>query len=266
MKGNYGVEIKWLAVSSFEMKFGNTTVVTDPYITECKGTDLDYTAVENCDIICVSHLHFDHITDIPRLTEKFKGVKILCGEQAMYPLSEWLNYNASLMYPMYPDTELDFGEVKIKALYGRHANQAHATDKPGINDQEKAIRGYAECIADPKIADMQRLGSLEYRNYLFTMPNGVKILFFGNDALPELANICKQYKPEIAIIQRSGESYAKSKALFAKEIGCEIYIPHHHDFMGVDNPSVIENLKKAYLEIVPNGKFISPKHGEWMKL
>ena len=39
MKREYGVNIKWLAVSCFEMRFGETTVVTDPYITECVGTD-----------------------------------------------------------------------------------------------------------------------------------------------------------------------------------------------------------------------------------
>ncbi len=40
----YGVDIKWLAVTCFEMKFNNLTVVSDPYITECIGTNLDYNA------------------------------------------------------------------------------------------------------------------------------------------------------------------------------------------------------------------------------
>ena len=72
MKKTYGVSIKWLAVTSFEIRCNNTTVVTDPYITECVGTDLTWGAVENCDIICLGHAHWDHITDIPRLVEKFK--------------------------------------------------------------------------------------------------------------------------------------------------------------------------------------------------
>ena len=40
----------------------------------------------------------------------------------------------------------------------------------------------------------------------------------------------------------------------------------HHDFKVVDDPSLIENLKQAYLDVVPDGKFIAPKHGEWMSL
>lgn len=73
----YGVDIKWLAVASFEMKFGNTTVVSDPYITDCVGTELDYTAVEKCDIITLTHSHYDHITDIPRLVEKFNPIEAI---------------------------------------------------------------------------------------------------------------------------------------------------------------------------------------------
>mgnify|MGYP006358704431 CR=1 FL=1 len=46
MSNSFGVSIKRLAVTSFEIRCGNTTVVTDPYITECVGTDLTWEAVE----------------------------------------------------------------------------------------------------------------------------------------------------------------------------------------------------------------------------
>ena len=46
MKNTYGVSIKWLAVTSFEIRCNDLTVVTDPYITECVGTDLTWEAVE----------------------------------------------------------------------------------------------------------------------------------------------------------------------------------------------------------------------------
>ena len=114
MMKEYGIDLKWLAVTSFEIRCGNTTVVTDPYITECVGTDLTWEAVEGCDIICLSHAHWDHITDIPRLISKFNPI-VLCGDQTAMPLAMWLDYNPSCIYPMYPDTELDFNDVKIKA-------------------------------------------------------------------------------------------------------------------------------------------------------
>ena len=239
----FGVDIKWLAVTSFEMRFGDFTVVTDPYITECEGTDLDYNAVEKCDAICLSHAHWDHITDIPRLCEKYKPI-ILCGDNTALPVAKWLNYNPSLVYPMYPDTELDFGKVKIRALYGRHTN---LTNK--INDAVEQVKALSLCKQDLGMANLQELGYFEYRNFLFTTPNGTKILLWGNDPTVEQLNMCKALKPDIAIIQHSkNPEMAKKKAEFVAQLGCKVLIPHHHDFRGVDDPSIIENFKKEFLK------------------
>ncbi len=250
-----------VAVTSFEIRCNDLTIVTDPYITECVGTDLTWEAVENCDIICLDHAHWDHITDIPRLAEKFQP-KILCGEQTAMPLAKWLNYSPSLIYPMYPDTELDFDDVKIRALYGRHTDL-----KKGFNDLCEFLEGNELCKKDPGMAALQPVGSLEYRNFLFTLPNGTKILLWGNDPTTEQLNICKELKPDIAIIQQSSTPERMLKrAEFAAEIGCGVLIPHHHDFRRVDDPAIIEGFKNEFLRLAPDRVFITPKHGEWIDL
>lgn len=261
MATNYGFSLKWMAVTSFEMRFGNTTVVSDPFITECDQTDLTWEDVENCDMICLSHAHWDHITDIPRLAAKFQP-KILCGEQTALLMARWLNYNGTFVYPMYPDTELDFGDVKIRSLYGRHTN-LHA----GLNDLTERINKNEFCQADPGMAALQELGSFEYRNYLFTLPNGVKILIWGNNPTVEQINLCKAIAPDIAIIQRSvkPEEIAE-KAEFAAQIGCKVLIPHHHDFRHKESPETIPMFRDEFLKRVPDGVFIEPKHGEWIHL
>lgn len=259
--GNYNIDIKWLAVTSFEIKFDGLTVVTDPYITECAGTDITYEAVENCDIICLGHAHWDHITDIPRLCEKFKPL-VLCGDQTAMPLAKWLNYPSSLIYPMYPNLELDFDSVKIRALFGRHKKS-----KLGFNDYCEALESRDICKADEGIASLQAVGSMEYRNYLFTAKNGTKILIWGNNPRVEQINICRELKPDIAILQRAGSpEKIEQMADFAAKIGCKVFIPHHHDFRGVDDPSLIEAHKEAFLRRVPDGIFVTPKHGEWIHL
>jgi L-ascorbate metabolism protein UlaG (beta-lactamase superfamily) len=257
----YGIDIKWLAVTAFEIRCGGTTVVTDPFITECQQTDLDWRAVENCHIICLSHAHWDHITDIPRLMEKFSPL-LLCGEQTATPMAQWLNCSPSHIYPMYPDLELDFGEVKIKALYGRHTSL-----EGGYNDWVARTQVNPISLADPHIAAMQGVGSMEYRNYLFTLPNGTKILLWGNDPTPVQRSICKALKPDIAILQRSvkPEDIVR-KAEFAAAIGCKVLIPHHHDFRAVDDPSVVETFREEFLRLVPDGTFIAPEHGKWIHL
>ena len=261
MKEKYGVDIKWLAVTSFEMKFGDMTVVSDPYITECTGTDIDYTAVENCDIITLSHGHYDHVTDIPRLMDKFDPT-VICGLLTATPLAKWLNRIVSKIYPVCPNLELDFNDVKIKALFGRHRMQ-----NLGFNDITEKIEQNPLCLNDQGMKDLQGVGSLEYTNFLFTAKNGTKVLIWGSNPTVDQINLCKELKPDIAILQRytQPEKYI-DLARFVKEIGCKVVIPHHHDFQKIDPPEVLEGFKDALKEIAPDVEFIAPKHGEWIKL
>lgn len=262
MEKKYGVDIKWLAVTCFEIRCQNTTVITDPYVTECVGTDLTWEAIEKCDMICLGHSHWDHITDIPRLVDKFHPL-ILCGDQTAMPLAKWLNDTPSRIYPMYPNLELDFDAIKIKALYGRHTDL-----KRGFNDLVNyVLTENPLCKADPGIASLQAVGSMEYRNFLFTLQNGTRILLWGNDPTVEQVNICKALQPDIAIIQRSSQpADIVKKAEFAAAIGCKVLIPHHHDFRGVDGPEKIDAFEREFLKRVPDGTFIRPVHGEWIHL
>ncbi len=261
MSNRFGVSIKWLAVTCFEIRCDGVTIVSDPFVTDAESTDLTWEAIEGCDILCLSHAHYDHITDIPKLAEKFDPI-LLCGEQSAMPLAKWMNFNPSRIYPMHPDTELDFDTVKIRALYGRHTDQ-----KKGLNDLIEALSKSRWCVEDEQINAMQGLGSMEYRNYFFTLPNGTKILLWGNDPTPEQRNICKALKPDIAIIQRSNSIESiKKKAEFARDIGCKAVIPHHMDFPAISPKETIEAFKNEYLKLVPDGEFIIPEHGEWIEL
>ena len=178
------------------------------------------------------------------------------------PMAKWLNYTPSRIYPMYPDTELDFNDVKIRALYGRHTDLGQ-----GLNDLTKRAQNNEISLADPGIAALQPSGSLEYRNFLLTLPNGTKVLLWGNDPTIEQLNICKALQPDIAIIQRSADpEMIQKKAAFAAAIGAKVLIPHHHDFKCVDDPAIVEQFGEAFLKLVPDGTFINPKHGEWIHL
>lgn len=255
------IRIKWLAVSSFEIEYDGFTIVTDPYITDCVGTDLTADAIEGCDVICLTHTHWDHITDVPYLVEKFKPI-VMTGDMSMPKVAEWLDYTFSRIYPMYPDTELDFDKVKIRALYGRHTNLGHS-----VKEITEKIMKREICEKYPDIIPLQTVGSLEYRNYLFTFSNGKKLLLWGNDPTIDQLNICKALNPDIAIIQRSlGDEAILAKARFAKEIGCKVLIPHHHDFRQVDAPEPIEKFEREFLALAPDCTFINPKHGEWIEL
>ena len=137
----------------------------------------------------------------------------------------------------------------------------------GFNDLCAIIENNDICRADAGIASLQAVGTMEDRNYLFTTPNGTKMLIWGNELTIEQLNICKALKPDIAILQRVvTPSKISEMADFAAKIGCKVLIPHHHDFRGVDDPSAIETFKKEFLARVPDGRFVAPDHGEWVHL
>lgn len=261
MDGKYGIHIKWLTITCFEIRCGDTAIVSDPCITGSGQKDVTWEDIENCDYITLSHSHWDHITDIPRLMQKFSPI-VVVGDQTAAPLARWTNYNPTKIYPMYPDMELDFETVKIKALYGRHTDQG-----TGYNDQVAALATRAAVIADPGMNELQGYGSLEYRNFLFTFPNGTKLLLWGNDPTVEQKNLLKQFKPDIAILQYTKQAKDPgAMARFARDIGCKVLIPHHMDLKKTEAEYMpaVEQLAEEFKKLVPDGVFICPKNGQWI--
>ncbi|MBQ1317803.1 MAG: MBL fold metallo-hydrolase [Lachnospiraceae bacterium] len=258
---SYGVRIKWNTIASFEIQYKDTAILTDPCITVNENTDLTWEDVEKCDIITITHVHWDHITDLPVLTKKFNP-KVLLGELSAMPLTQWMDYNPSNVYPMEPNLELDFGEVKVKALFGKHVDQNRT-----IGELDERIGKNPLCQADPFMKSFQTLGSLEYRNFLFTFDNGTKVLMWGNNPRIEQQKILSAIKPDIAILQFTKHE-PDEMAEFAKSIGAKVMIPHHMDLKHTEEEYMprLLRLAEAFERKVPDGKFIVPKHGEWVEL
>lgn len=263
MKNEYGIRMKWLTVTCFEIEYQGFRIVSDPCITDSPQNDLTWECIEGCDIITLSHGHWDHITDIPRLIGKFRPL-ILTPDQSALPLAQWTNYTPSRIYPMYPNTELDFGPIKIKALFGRHTDLI-----TGFNHQVIGLAGRTAAVSDPGMNPLQAMGSLEYRNYLFTFSNGTTLLLWGNDPTQEQINMLKCIHPDIAILQYSKQAKdPEAMAKFANDIGCRIVIPHHMDLKknrAEYLPEVIA-FSEAYTKRNPEGVFIIPENGKWMQI
>ena len=261
MEQPLGFSLRWLSVSCFELRCGSTAIVTDPYITDCAATDLTWEAIERCDMILLSHGHSDHITDIPALTETFRPL-ILCGDQTAMPMARWLNYTPTRIYPAYPGVELDFGDVKIKALFGRHCSPGKTA---GV------LEGYfaqnPHCAKDPKMLQMQVLGSLEYRNYLFTTKDGVKVLLWGNEVIESQKNMIRELQPDICILQMSKQTPEQIADLAAAS-GCKVLIPHHMDLSKTREEYLprVQQLQEAFCKRVPDGICICPENGQWIDL
>jgi len=255
-----GVRLKWLGCACFEMDFGGLTVVNDPWITDNPATDLTWEAVERCDYITVSHGHYDHITDIPALVKKFDP-RMLAGEQTAVALMRYADMVPMRMLPMYPNMELDFEGVRIRALYGRHSMVPESASV-----REAMWLTHGQTKNSPVLQELAKWGDFEYRNYLYTTPNGTTVLFWGNTVdLPELRGILLQTRPDIAIVQATRKSPPDLVAHLCLEMGCRIVMPHHIDFPR-DNSAWGEELGRQLRLQAPHIRYITPAYWEWMDL
>lgn len=261
MKKTYGiplVSIKWHTVTCFEMKFGNKTVLSDPFINLSPGTEATVEEVEGADLIPVTHIHWDHITDIAYFMEKF-GARVLVGDLSAMELAKYLNQNVHFLYPVTHNTELDFGWVKVKALMGRHSNM----NSPFLTSATSFQRGpYFKDY--PELASLQYFGSLEYRNYLITTPEHLKILLYGNTPCEEQKNLLKNEGIDIAILQFT-RPIPDEIAQFAADLGAKVLIPHHMDLKKKpeEYESEVEVLCQAFEKKRPGGIAIRVQHGQW---
>jgi len=249
--------LKWLGCACFEMNFGSVTVVNDPWITQNPKTNLTWEAVEKCDYITLSHGHFDHVMDIPALLRKFDPY-VLCGENTAIPLMQWSNINPMKVYPMYPNLEVDLDDVRVQALYGHH------TPLPGgWNDR---AHKHQERHSDADLIALGQCGDFEYRNYLFTVPDGTKVLVWGNPLhQPIQRNIFRKIKPDIVVMQLSSNYSAENTAKAIKETGCKVVIPHHTDFPN-DKTPLVNALGEELAKYAPEIRYIVPEYGKWIEL
>lgn len=257
----YNIRLKWLTITCFELQFGDTTVVTDPCIGASPFNGLTWEDIERCDIITLSHCHWDHITDIPVLMRKFP-VPLLTGSLSAMPMLQWVDCDPTRVYPMDVNLELDFGGVKIKALFGRHCSPGKtAKQLPAYFAQNP------NCAADPAMLQMQVLGSLEYRNFLFTTKDGVKVLLWGNEVIESQKNMLRELRPDICILQLSKQT-PEEVAELAAVSGCKVLIPHHMDLSKTREQYLprVEQLREEFLKRVPDGLFICPENNRWIDL
>lgn len=254
------MRIKWLSVASFEIEDNGHHIVTDPYITANDNSPCTWENVEGCDIITLTHGHFDHITDIPALYEKYNPL-IMCGEQTALPLAHWSDCNPMRIYPMTPNLEIDFDWVKVKALFGLHVEA-----NGGCREVETNICNEDIVKKDQGMKELQLIGNIEYRNYLFTFPDGKKVLVWGNEMSVPQRNMLREIKPDAAILQATGQADdPKHYAEFVKEIGAKAVIPHHMDcFLTKDQwMPRMRRIKEELSVTAPETKFIIPEYDQW---
>ena len=251
------ISIRWLTIACFEIRVGGFTVVIDPCIGESRNAPFDASVIERADLILLSHTHWDHITDLKALMDRFH-CPVLCGELSAPALIRMLNANPRDVYPVTPNLELDFDAVRVKALFARHTDQ-HRTSAE-LNDPVRQ----RPWVNTPQRLECGFYGDLEYRNYLLTTPSGVKLLFWGSNATPEQRAIIRGLRPDVALMQFTKQT-PEELAAMAEAGHVKVLIPHHMDLAMTDDMYLprIPLLEQAVHARVPGCTVITPQRLRW---
>lgn len=185
--------------------------------------------------------------------EKFNS-KVLVGDMSAMAFTRWLDCNPTQIYPMSEGLELDFGQVRVKSLFGRHGDPKEAIGKR----VEKISRNP---MVEQDMMETQWFGTLEYRNYLITLASGLKILFWGSSVTSEQGNILNEIRPDIAFMQLRQSGLVE----LAADVGVKILVPHHMDTSKTPEAyeAIIDKLAAEFLSKTQGCIMLCPEHGKW---
>lgn len=249
--------LRWLTIACFEVRVGDFSIVIDPCVGASPAVDFGAEVIERADLILISHGHWDHITDLRALMERF-DCPILAGELTAPSLIRMLNANPARVYPMTPNLELDFGGAKVRALFARHTDQRARLD---ALSRSLAKNPWNDT---PEKLECNFYGNLEYRDYLITAPSGLKVLFWGSNATPEQIALVRELRPDVAFLQYTKQT-PEELAELAVQGGIRAILPHHMDLS--QPPEVyqarIDELEARVRERAPICTVIHPRPLEW---
>lgn len=255
-----GLSIRWITYACFEIKLPEGTIVIDPYIGASKATPFDASIIEGADSVFISHTHYDHITDIKYLIDKFNS-QVYVGEVSSLELLRYLDCQASNIIPVTPGYTFYECGAEILPIRGRHID-------PNITIKAHVQR-ITETQGMKELEPLQWYGGLDYINYFITTSGGIKILFFGNRCTKKDLLRLKGVKPDIALVQMSsfGEGKEEMYAEFCSSLGAKVIIPHHMD-MRYSPEKYGEGIGKVAAilkEESPEMLVINPESGRWYK-
>ena len=120
-----GPEFQWLGTAGFRISLEERIILIDPYLSRNERAEpvqhLEPSHVADADMIFLSHGHFDHIADIPRIMEVSKrpGPEIYCPSFTATVLKA-RGVPPGRIQVLSDGEERDFGSFTLRATQVRH--------------------------------------------------------------------------------------------------------------------------------------------------
>jgi L-ascorbate metabolism protein UlaG (beta-lactamase superfamily) len=279
------IKLRWLGYVCFEIILPSGKVlVIDPYIDYSPTAPIKCREVTGADYIALTHGHYDHVTDVGPLVEKFDS-KVICSNQVAEPLANFFKLDPARMIKVTAGNTIDFEDLSIEvkkaehisllplmqAAYKRITNE-DADPKLSLAELNKAMArasaGYGQGTpVDEMRQKMQAAGIVagEQLNFIFTTSDNLRIYVYSADAVEYLRKEVRESRVNIFCPQLGGVR-AHAAADMAALSGAEIVIPTHHDGEGLETMHARARKMAEYLKEKSNARLLDIEHGKWYEL
>lgn len=207
--GSSGVRLRWLGNNAWEIRFGTTTILIDPWLTRFKtgtyterGADphtplsVDPAAIDryvtHADLILVCHGHYDHITDVPHIARTTKAT--VFGTESHANMLTALGAPADQLSVVRGGEYVDFPGFSVRVLPGLHSmiGDRHRVPFPGTRPGAPPPR-------PATISDLVEGGTLAYQ---ITTASGFAILVLSSANYDETA--LRGLRPDLVLVPTGG--------------------------------------------------------------
>ena len=278
-----GIKIRWLGCVCFEIVLPSGKVLLiDPYI-DCSATaPITCREVTGADYIAVTHGHYDHITDVGSLVERFRS-KIICSHQVAEPLARLFGLNNADIVSVTAWDTVTANDLKIEVRKGEHIDlgpvrralsrqrnrEGNASGKQPSAGQETAESRTPDIPA--KLLEMREriravcLSGGEQLTFVFQTGDNLRIGIYSSGPYQHLRDEVKAIHPNILCVQLGGNHPEKAAEIAALS-GAEIVIPTHHDGGGLEATHRLAQEMSRHLASKSSGRFLDIIHGKWYEI
>jgi len=256
-----GIKIRWITDACYEMILPNgKVIVTDPDTNYAGLKGFSVKDFSGADYILCTHTHFDHISDIGELAEKYHS-KIFVGTMGAPELCRYFDINYNSIYPVSPGEVFECGDFTLEVFRAKHKD--FPLEK---NFRPSVFRPRAVNMGGEKGVELSHIGFMESLDFLITTQNHLRIMIVsGALTYRNIETTVKNKAPDIILRQCSISLEAEAFADVIDKLGCQLILPHHHQKL-LDSGRMQEYTEKVN-EILavkaPYTKFFNPQPFKW---
>ncbi len=259
------IRMRWLGTACFEIVLpSGKTIVLDPYMDDAYHAPIRSDEIEGCDYIFITHGHFDHVTDVGKLAERFSP-RIFCSGTTADALVAHQGVDPDLFTTVRVGDVVAEAGLSVEVVKGVHVDLSKLTIP---SDKKPTVRVSDMDFPFEKLGEwMKSYPGGEQLNFVFDPEGGKRIYLAGTYPDPGLIEVAQMANADITLLQvMSGgllSGLEEQTLEMAVASGCKTLIPQHHDPLMPGSPETDLTRLRQLVSETTDMEFMELDPGRW---